>query len=56
VLNDMASALIESETLDGERLRELLTRVTQLQIEEPHTSGNGNGSIPAVGLPSPLQA
>jgi cell division protease FtsH len=56
VLNDMASSLIENETLDGERLRDLLNRVAQLQIEEPHPSGNGNGSAPAVGLPSPLQA
>ncbi len=55
VLNDMASALIEYETLDGERLRELLNRVVPLQLEEEiHTSGNG--SVPAVSAPTPLQA
>jgi cell division protease FtsH len=56
VLNDMASSLIENETLDGERLRELLNRVAQLPIADAHTNGNGNGGVPAVGLPSPLQA
>ncbi|MFN8567744.1 MAG: hypothetical protein U0Z44_09545 [Kouleothrix sp.] len=30
VLNDMASALIESETLDGDRLREMLARVVPI--------------------------
>jgi cell division protease FtsH len=55
VLNDMASALIEYETLDGERLRELLNRVVPLQLdEEIHTSGNG--SAPTVGATTPLQA
>jgi cell division protease FtsH len=54
VLNDMSSALIEYETIDGERLRELLNRVAQLQLPEPHT--NGNGTEPVVGATTPLQA
>ncbi len=41
VLNDMASALIEIETLDGERLRELLNRVVQVTVAP---SNNGNGA------------
>jgi cell division protease FtsH len=53
VLNDMASALIEYETLDGDRLRELLNRVAQLQLEPAHA--NGNGSAPVVGATTPLQ-
>jgi cell division protease FtsH len=56
VLNDMSSALIEYETLDGERLRELVGRVTPLQLEEVYPNSNGNGSVPAVGVTSPLQA
>jgi cell division protease FtsH len=53
VLNDMASALIESETLDGERLRELLSRVVALKIEEEAHATNGNGA--SVGVTTPLQ-
>jgi cell division protease FtsH len=41
VLNDIASALIEYETLDGDKLRELLGRVTKLQASESVTNGNG---------------
>jgi cell division protease FtsH len=54
VLNDMSSALIEYETVDGERLRELLNRVAQLQVAEPHTNGNGTTAI--SGVTTPLQA
>jgi cell division protease FtsH len=46
VLNDMASALIEYETVEGERLRQLLDRVTKLEREPVHV--NGNGSVPAA--------
>lgn len=53
VLNDMASALIEYETLEGERLRELFARVVVL---EPDGSVSGNGSNPTVGVTTPLQA
>ncbi|HEY8925654.1 MAG TPA: ATP-dependent zinc metalloprotease FtsH, partial [Polyangia bacterium] len=49
ILNDMASALIEIETLDGERLRELLGRVTALDVD---SSLNGNGV--AAGQTQPL--
>jgi len=51
VLNDMASALIEYETLDGDKLRELLGRVTQLDVGV-HT--NGNGTAPAITVAPPL--
>jgi cell division protease FtsH len=50
VLNDMSSALIEYETIDGERLRELMSRVKQIQLPEPHVNGNGNGSAPTTPL------
>ncbi len=43
VLNDMASALIEVETVEGEKLRELVGRVQVYQPETAH-AGNGNGS------------
>ncbi|MFO7170795.1 MAG: ATP-dependent zinc metalloprotease FtsH [Chloroflexota bacterium] len=54
VLNDMASALIEYETLDGERLRELLSRVVPLELEGIHTNGKGNGAtadMPSIDMP-----
>ncbi|HHY50413.1 MAG TPA: ATP-dependent metallopeptidase FtsH/Yme1/Tma family protein [Alphaproteobacteria bacterium] len=51
VLNDMASALIEYESLDGERLRALLGRVTPLTIEGAHANGKGNGELPELDLP-----
>lgn len=41
VLNDMASALIEFETVDGERLRDLLGRVNPIQGSTPNVNGNG---------------
>jgi cell division protease FtsH len=52
VLNDMASALIEYETLDGDKLRELLSRVVKLEVEEVHTSGNG--TTPPVTIAPPM--
>jgi cell division protease FtsH len=40
VLNDMASSLVEIETLDGEKLRELLTRVKPITLDtSAHTTG-----------------
>jgi cell division protease FtsH len=54
VLNDMSSALIEYETVDGERLRELLGRVVQLKVPEAYA--NGNGTEPLVDVTTPLQA
>jgi cell division protease FtsH len=53
VLNDMASALLESETVDGERLRALIKR-TQV-ISTSANGQNGTGG-PAVGLPTEQQA
>jgi cell division protease FtsH len=53
VLNDMASALIEYETLDGEKLRELLGRVVSLQLDEPVVAG-GNGSEPPLTVAPPM--
>ena len=54
VLNDMASALIEYETVDGERLRELMLRV-QPHVTEPEHM-NGNGSVPSTSTTTPFQA
>jgi cell division protease FtsH len=54
VLNDMASALIEYESLDGERLRELLGRVERLVVEGAYANGNGNGAttaLPPIDMP-----
>jgi ATP-dependent metalloprotease FtsH len=54
VLNDMASALIEYETLDGERLRELLSRVVKIdEIESRVNGGNGMLTTPSgMNVPS----
>ncbi|MEN9936531.1 MAG: hypothetical protein RLZZ387_3110 [Chloroflexota bacterium] len=54
VLNDMASALIEYESLDGDRLRALLSRVQPLEIEGVVAKGKGNGAaatLPPLDLP-----
>ena len=53
VLTDMASALIETETLDGERLREMLSRVVPIQTGGD-ASSNGNGTKPLVDVPNTL--
>jgi len=53
VLNDMASALIEYETLDGEKLRELLGRVAPIQLEATLVS-NGNGTELPVTVAPPI--
>jgi cell division protease FtsH len=42
VLNDMASALIETESLDGERLRELIARTQKLDV---NATRNDQGSV-----------
>lgn len=53
VLNDMASALIEYESLDGDRLKELLGRVVKIEIVASHTNGNGMiATPPASDIPS----
>jgi cell division protease FtsH len=51
VLTDMASALIETETLDGERLREMLGRVIPI-VTSGDGSANGNGTKPLVDIPN----
>ncbi len=38
VLNDMASALIESESIDGEKLRSLMNRVTAIKLRDEPAS------------------
>ncbi len=52
VLNDMASALIEYETLDGDKLRELLGRVAPIEIGG--MMANGNGSAPPIMIAPPM--
>jgi cell division protease FtsH len=54
VLNDMASALIENETLDGERLRELLARVQVLNLDVDASAVVSDGT--GVIEPSEVQA
>ncbi len=68
VLDDMANALIEYETLDGEQLEELIRRVKPLALDLSKTGGttpNGRSSdrsaqpdAPQMGLggPNPLPA
>ena len=52
VLNDMASALIEVESVEGDKLRELMARV---QLHAGQTVSNrGNGTPPAMGATTPL--
>ena len=48
VLNDMASALLEYESLDGERLRELLNRIPRGSYATKNISDNGLGVPEAV--------
>jgi hypothetical protein len=47
----MASALLETETVDGERLRELMARVKPIKEAEPVASGNGSGEPPITVAP-----
>jgi cell division protease FtsH len=54
VLNDMASALIEQETIDGDLLRELLGRVVPIKLPEGAVNGNGNGTKPLVDVTTPF--
>jgi cell division protease FtsH len=51
VLNDMASSLLENETVEGERLRELMARVKPMKEAEPVAGGNGSGEPPIVIAP-----
>jgi cell division protease FtsH len=44
VVDDMANALLEFETVEGEQLAELLGRVKPLTIDMARQSGNQNGS------------
>jgi len=53
VLDDMASALLEYETLDGERLKEMLGRIPRGSFSWK-TQENGHGGVIAPGMsPSP---
>ena len=51
VLNDMASSLLENETVDGERLRELMARVKPMKETETLANGNGSNEPPIVIAP-----
>ena len=54
VLNDMASTLIEVETVEGDKLREL---VAQIHVYQPETEKtNGNGNVPSMGVTTQLPA
>ncbi len=50
VLNDMASTLIESETVDGDKLRELMSRVTLLAGEVRAAAKDANPTIDTTPL------
>jgi cell division protease FtsH len=50
VLNDMASSLLENETVEGERLRELMARVKPMKGAEALT----NGSEPPIVIAPPM--
>ena len=54
VLNDMASTLIEVETVEGDKLRELVAQIHVYQPEAEKT--NGNGSVPSMGVTTQLPA
>ena len=51
VLNDMASSLLENETVEGERLRELMARVKPMKGAEALANGNGSNEPPIVIAP-----
>jgi cell division protease FtsH len=52
VLNDMASALIEYETIDGDKLRELMSRVAPIELDG--VLANGNGATPPITIAPPM--
>jgi cell division protease FtsH len=59
VLNDMASLLLETETVDGERLRELVARVVRIDLTsdtEAHANGHAVIHTPVVTPELPLEA
>jgi cell division protease FtsH len=52
VLDDMANALLEFESLDGEQLGELIKRVKPLSIDL-NGRKNGQSGVPTIQLPPP---
>jgi cell division protease FtsH len=59
VLNDMASLLLETETVDGERLRELVGRVVRIDLSadtEAHANGHAVIHTPVATPELPLGA
>jgi cell division protease FtsH len=59
VLNDMASLLLETETVDGERLRELVGRVARIDVTSDtvaHANGHPVAHTPAPTPELPLEA
>lgn len=56
VLDDMANTLLEFETVDGEQLAELLSRVKSLTIDMTRQGATQNSGQPSLNGPSTMSA